>query len=90
MQNTDSLDKYVDPLFKIVHTATSFSTATQALMLLSHLALSHSSADSAVASGGVEGGRAVGQEPAIVKRYYRALYAKLLSEQVILALLLVC
>ncbi|KAJ1432311.1 CBF/Mak21 family-domain-containing protein, partial [Ochromonadaceae sp. CCMP2298] len=58
LRSTESLEKYVDPLFKIVHTATSFTTATQALMLLSHLALS------------------------LVKRFYRALYAKLLSDQI--------
>jgi hypothetical protein len=77
LQNTDSLERYVDPLFKIVHTATSFSTATQALMLLSHLALSGSGH-----SKDKEGAAATGEESGIVKRYYRALYAKLLSEQV--------
>ena len=73
LQSTESLDKYVDPLFRIVHTAASFSTATQALMLLSHLALGHGRGPSS---------EDVATESAIVKRYYRALYAKLLSEQV--------
>jgi ribosome biogenesis protein MAK21 len=88
LQNTDSLDKYVDPLFKIVHTATSFSTATQAMMLLSHLALSSSNSASTAASATnstaapAQDGKTAPQESAIIKRYYRALYAKLLSEQV--------
>lgn len=80
LQNAESLGKYVDPLFRIVHTATSFSTATQALMLLSHLALSAGSAERKAHGKSSEAN--VVEESQIVKRYYRALYAKLLSEQV--------
>lgn len=80
LQNAESLGKYVDPLFRIVHTATSFATATQALMLLSHLALSSGSADRKAQNK--PGEAQVTEESQIVKRYYRALYAKLLSEQV--------
>jgi ribosome biogenesis protein MAK21 len=74
LKNADSLEKYVDPLFRIVHTATSFATATQALVLLSHIAISAGKEHNTDGAAG---------ESQIMKRFYRALYAKLLSEQVL-------
>jgi ribosome biogenesis protein MAK21 len=80
LTNTDSLGRYVDSLFRIVHTAPSFSTSTQALTLLSYLALdsktelkSKPTKDNEIDLTG---------EKDIGKRYYRALYAKLLSDDV--------
>ena len=70
LQSTASLHRYVDPLFRIAHTSTSFTTATQALMLLSHLAILSLSKSSSDASDQLS------------RRYYRALYAKLLSDQI--------
>ena len=68
LENTEPLTKHIDALFRIVHTA-SFTSSTQALMLLSHLAIDSSSND-------------IKKESDVVKRYYRALYAKLLSNEV--------
>mmetsp|Transcript_27462 Transcript_27462/g.59151 ORF Transcript_27462/g.59151 Transcript_27462/m.59151 type:complete len:1030 (-) Transcript_27462:1024-4113(-) len=91
LRSTESLEKYVDPLFKIVHTATSFTTATQALMLLSHLALSTAEptpTPTSTSKGPPSSSKAKSAHPneleesSLVKRFYRALYAKLLSDQI--------
>ncbi len=119
LDNIEPIAKYADSLFRLVHTA-SFTSSTQALMLLSHIAIttSHdeekkkkqqqlaakkkkaetagsSADDSMITDGddeeeedfseGEEEGAAqdsgdVGSD--LMKRYYRALYAKLLSDQV--------
>lgn len=68
LNSTEPLRKYVDSLFKIVHTG-SFTSSTQALMLLSHIAVSESSAEAE-------------KESDIATRFYRALYAKLQSVDV--------
>lgn len=81
LSSTESLSSHVDALFLVVHTS-SFSSATQALILLSHIALK-----TAPSSGKREKGD-VGNKPLhatdvdLAKRFYRALYARLLSDQV--------
>jgi ribosome biogenesis protein MAK21 len=80
LRDTAPLEQHMDALFKIVHTA-SFTSSTQALMLLSNLAAAASKGDKGdKGDNGEKGGEA--QEGDLVKRYYRALYAKLLSEEV--------
>jgi hypothetical protein len=104
LDNIESIVKYADSLFRLVHTA-SFTSSTQALMLLSHLAISSSDVDAkekkvvekkitleegAEGEDGDEEVAEVVPTPAqpddlgsdIMRRYYRALYAKLLSDQV--------
>lgn len=116
LNNIEPISKYADSLFRLVHTS-SFTSSTQALMLLSHLAVStteenekmlkreeqarkkraqdgeeHDSdeevedaaeKDAAAASVAATKDAGDGSKKAdIMTRYYRALYAKLLSEQV--------
>jgi ribosome biogenesis protein MAK21 len=94
LTSTDTLGSHIDALFRIVHNS-AFSSATQALTLISHLALG---ADEKSHEGnGLRGkkqsknrGKTVakdevekpGDENSLVSRFYRALYAKLLSEEV--------
>lgn len=86
LEDISSIHKYVDSLFRMVHTA-SFTTATQALTLLSHLAVGRPQSKKELSRKGVEGGSKAlsnGQNKSfdITRRYYRALYAKLLSDDV--------
>lgn len=84
LKDKRALQKHVDSLFRIVHVAT-FAASTQALLLISFLALGSDSN----ASGGdkkkkkqqsSEGEQEVVRD--ITDRYYRALYDKLQSDQV--------
>ena len=72
LQSTEAIVKHMDVLFKIVHTG-AFSTSTQSLMLISHIALQE------------EGAKDEANQQ-LIDRYYRALYSKLLSDQVYLLL----
>ncbi|CAM9148871.1 unnamed protein product, partial [Ectocarpus fasciculatus] len=59
LRDREPILRHLDALFRIVHSA-AFTTSTQALMLISHIALS---------------------EQLLINRFYRALYDKLLSNE---------
>ena len=67
LQSTEAIVRHMDVLFKIVHTG-AFSTSTQSLMLISHIALQEEASKSE-------------SHQQLIDRYYRALYSKLLSDQ---------
>lgn len=73
-----SLSKHTDALFKIVHNS-SFSSATQALTLLSYLALGHHPEK----SNAKETVTLDIEKSELASRYYNSLYAKILSDEVI-------
>jgi ribosome biogenesis protein MAK21 len=70
-----ALLRHTDALFKIVH-SDSFSSATQALTLISHLVLAKQ-----VRGQGLGGDE--DDSKSLSARYYRALYSKLLSESLL-------
>jgi ribosome biogenesis protein MAK21 len=82
LKNHDVIEKHIDTLFRVVHTGT-FSASTQALSLISLMALDDPGRanKSRKASVAVEKS---GSDGDLKSRYYRALYEKLLSEQVLL------
>jgi ribosome biogenesis protein MAK21 len=97
LKDVSSLFKYLDIIFRLVHTAPSFATSTQALILLSFIAFStikkqkqqpfllSASASTDPSSSSSSTSTASAISPATIQdRYYSALYAKLLSDQVIL------
>jgi len=109
LKDVRALSAHTQELFRIAHSA-SFSSATQALTLLSHLALAEQQPTAGAGAGagaeaetvqGADEEKAPEQkpskemrklrkavptgdaaEPDLVTRFYRALYAKLLSDQV--------
>jgi ribosome biogenesis protein MAK21 len=89
LSNTESLSSHVDALFLVVHTA-SFSSATQALILLSHIALKAAATTALISKKDREKGQTHKKQNQLLhaadeelaKRFYRALYARLLSDQV--------
>ena len=100
LKDIRALAAHTHELFRIAHSA-SFSSATQALTLLSHLALSDDGTSIPEGIGAKNDQEETGavydkemrkvkkvvpsgdaSEPELVTRFYRALYAKLLSEQV--------
>mmetsp|Transcript_26221 Transcript_26221/g.38852 ORF Transcript_26221/g.38852 Transcript_26221/m.38852 type:complete len:902 (-) Transcript_26221:36-2741(-) len=74
------LSKHLDALFRIVHKS-SFSTATQALTLISHLALSGDIGAEQGADKGSNDKQIVDKD--LISRFYRSLYAKLLSDDIL-------
>jgi hypothetical protein len=91
-----SLERNLDSLFKIAQTA-SFSSATQALTLISHLALGDAKEDSSSkhkkGKRSKEGDKeevvevapvavAASVETSLITRFYRSLYSKLLCDEV--------
>jgi ribosome biogenesis protein MAK21 len=66
------LFKNLDAIFRLIHSATSWNTSTQALVLVSNFALSSKIVDAS----------ALDSKTQLMNRYYRALYSKLLSDQV--------
>lgn len=71
LKDASALESHTGELFRIAH-GDSFSSATQALTLLSHIALSDSA------------GKPSGQtESNLQTRFYRALYSRLLSDQIL-------
>ena len=87
LKDPSLLQAHVDALFRIVHVAT-FSAATQALLLISLMALAENKATNKVAKGTEILGEGPSQADGISRRYYRALYEKLLAEQVSRSLVL--
>jgi ribosome biogenesis protein MAK21 len=102
LKNTDPLRQHLDALFRIVHNS-SFATSTQALMLISHIALGktegkltnkqirHAKRDKIDITKQLEeqdndNNTIVNNENKadtdLKTRFYRALYAKLLSDEV--------
>lgn len=82
--NKTSLNKHTDALFKIVHQS-SFSSATQALTLLSYLALGHQTEKKKTKKSiEIESNSTTNQDGnlELVSRYYNSLYSKLLSDEV--------
>jgi ribosome biogenesis protein MAK21 len=77
LRSTESLNKHLDSLFRIVHMST-FSTSTQALMLISHMVLSEAASDK---SDNKE--KEQKTDDSLSNRFYRALYAKLLADEII-------
>jgi len=83
------LSKHMDALYKIVHT-TSFSTATQALMLLSQAVLKDDNVGTASSKKSKKSGKKESSAAATptsldqdaAHRFFRALYSQLQSEQV--------
>jgi hypothetical protein len=69
LRTVEPLIKHISALFRMVHTS-SFAASTQALALLAFLAI-----DSNANNGSKE-------HSTIKRRYYRALYSKLLSDEV--------
>jgi hypothetical protein len=121
LNDLKTVEKHMDALFQIVHTAKSFTTSTQALTLISHLTVpknniavnndvsnnNNSKNDDLTTEDdsqsdyhkidNINDKKAVKknrdselfktevkeeEESSLIKRYYRALYAKLLSDQV--------
>lgn len=97
-----TLTKYLDSLFRIVHTS-AFATSTQALALISHIVVGNGlDSSNAYGSAGnsqkrkkqgmnkkgstaaqeLEAKQSDPKEAELVNRYYRALYAKLYSDEV--------
>lgn len=76
----DTLHKYINSIFRIIHT-TNFTTATQALMVLSHIAIPADSKSNSN-SDGTNKIIVTEESKSITTRYYRALYATLFSDQV--------
>jgi hypothetical protein len=75
-KNHESLALYMDSIFRLVHTATSFSTSAQALALLSHMVVASNNTAVDVTS-------VAGQKKNNLRdRYYVTLYNKLLSNDV--------
>lgn len=72
LRNKMSLTKHLDVLFRLVHNST-LSTATQALALISYIALAKTSEKSS---------EKVEEDSELLNRFYRALYATLNSDQV--------
>jgi ribosome biogenesis protein MAK21 len=83
LDDVKPLTQKIDALFKIVHTA-SFSASTQALLLISFIALSDNvDAKDAASKGPKDGTKEVAKdENDLTNRYYRALYSKLSDEQI--------
>ena len=92
LEDKASLERNLDALFKIAQTA-SFSSATQALTLISHLALTDrqgggKKTDGKLASSDREGNglrkdsSSPVEESSLVTRFYRSLYSKLLCDEV--------
>ena len=75
--------KHLDALYKLVHTST-FATATQALVLLSHTVLLDETSSTNTAKKGQKPIAVTkGQEELdVINRYYKALYSQLLSDEV--------
>lgn len=84
LTDVSPLTKYLDVLFRLVHTAPSFAASIQALVLISYMALSSieqkKSKKDGKADTTTDGNDSLTQ---VQDRYYTALYAKLQSEQVI-------
>lgn len=75
LRSVEALMPFVNPLFRLVHAANSFTTSTQALVLLSHLVVhAHKS--------GKKNKEIDAETSSFVRRFYRALYSKLLTDQV--------
>lgn len=89
LRNKSALEKHMDSLFRIVHVAT-LSAATQALLLISFIALGDESGkDKGKGKGKDRAASKEEKEPLatepgkdVASRYYRALYEKLQSDQV--------
>ncbi len=79
LKSTESLNKHLDSLFRIVHMST-FSTSTQALMLISHMVLSETTNDKGKSASNADANKS---DDSLSNRFYRALYAKLLADEII-------
>ena len=85
-----SLMKYLDVIFKLVHTAPTFAASTQALMLLSYMTFAtiknqkekKESTPAAAVLKDKAGKSTEIDAVSLQNRYYMALYSKLLSDQV--------
>jgi len=73
IKDISALSKHVDALFRIAH-GTSFSSSTQALLLISQIVLAGKSSSKA-------GDKPSGESEQMINRFYRALYAQLLTDQ---------
>ena len=89
-KNHSSLLPYLDQIFRLVHTAKSFATSTQALALIAHMVFANNeNADnrakkSAKEESAEDAATATAQDDkanSVRNRYYVTLYSKLLSQQ---------
>lgn len=81
LKDKSVLERHLDTIFKIVHVS-SFTTATQALQLISFIAMQDSNRRLKSSDVDVTAIDESTQRPDIKSRFYRALYEKLLAEQV--------
>jgi hypothetical protein len=81
LDDSAPITNHLDSLFRIAHNA-SFSTCTQALMLISHIALNEDASKNDPADETTDSANKA--ESALVNRFYRALYDKLLDDEVVL------
>jgi ribosome biogenesis protein MAK21 len=80
LNDVSSLFQYLDPIFKLIHTSLSWSTVTQALTLIANCVLVATDKDLPKNANIVSAGAQQSQEQ-LSKRYYRALYSTLLTDQ---------
>jgi ribosome biogenesis protein MAK21 len=81
LNDVSSLFQYLDPIFKLIHTSLSWSTVTQALTLVANCVLAAEDKNLQKSNnGGVSAAAQLSQEQ-LSKRYYRALYSTLLTDQ---------
>lgn len=77
LRDREPILRHLDALFRIVHSA-AFTTSTQALMLISHIALVDEKGGKKVKDDSSKSE----SEQLLINRFYRALYDKLLSNEV--------
>jgi hypothetical protein len=91
-QHIASLMRYLDTIFKLVHTAPSFAASTQALMLLSFMTFAsiegeaknkQSKTQQKQDNGKANVEKDHNDATTLQDRYYSALYSKLISDQVL-------
>lgn len=75
LDDVSSLFQYLDPIFKLIHTSPSWNTVTQALTLIANCVLYEGDKGNAAT-------KTDASQEQLTKRYYRALYSTLLTDQV--------
>lgn len=82
LDDVSSLFQYLDPIFKLIHTSPSWSTITQALTLIANCVIAAATADASKKVDTANAEAARQSQAQLAKRYYRALYSTLLTDQV--------
>jgi ribosome biogenesis protein MAK21 len=80
IKDTSALAKHVDALFRIAHSS-SFASSTQSLLLISQIVLAGNRQGKVPKSSGVAKTDKEALQESMVNRFYRALYAQLLTDQ---------